>query len=293
MVRAIERIEQDIAGLEAAIGNCAQQLQATYGIYLTYLGQAVRQQLILASYHLCTQGYPQNFLNLSLSRRQQLQQSIRKLGQQAGEELLSLMTLQKEEKEVKELLDKGGVGVAIPWEVQTVENLEAQEGDLDADESLASSVTPGFPDPVALLQWQQYLEKAIQQTLKTVSRDTNRMLQKAKVLPKKLPESILETAATSSEASAEMIPGPPNLLTFILEVENDRQAEETSLTQITAINLRLGEMEFADTKLSSLRKQIREVLAHLHKLGSEYKKIQKERAIAEAEAVWRASWYEE
>ena len=86
---AIEQIEQDIAAIEKAMEAIAAELRSVYTSYLTALGQAVRQQLILASYHLCTQGYPASFLSLSFSQRQQLQQAIRKLGQQAAAELLT------------------------------------------------------------------------------------------------------------------------------------------------------------------------------------------------------------
>ncbi len=82
MARAIEQIEREIAGLEKAISAIAVELQSAYAKYLTTLGQAVRKQLILASYYLCTQGYPENFLSFSLNQRQQLQHAIRKLGQQ-------------------------------------------------------------------------------------------------------------------------------------------------------------------------------------------------------------------
>ncbi|MHC5831391.1 MAG: hypothetical protein ACYT04_89355, partial [Nostoc sp.] len=66
----------------------------------------------------------------------------------------------------------------------------------------------------------------------------------------------------------------------------------SGLTQIMAINLRLGEIEFADVTLSSERRQIRSILVQLNKLGREYQKTHRERAIAEAEAAWRASWFE-
>ncbi|MDP5338264.1 MAG: hypothetical protein NWQ28_06775, partial [Nodularia sp. (in: cyanobacteria)] len=77
MARAIELIERDIAALQEAIRAIAAELHNAYASYLTTLGQAVRKQLILASYHLCTQGYPENFLKLSLNQRQKLQQGIR------------------------------------------------------------------------------------------------------------------------------------------------------------------------------------------------------------------------
>jgi hypothetical protein len=136
------------------------------------------------------------------------------------------------------------------------------------------------------------MEAVIQDTLKKLSHETNVVLQKARILPKKLPERILEVAAAASEASAEVMPGPPNLLNLVIEIENDQDPDESSLTQITAINLRLGEIEFADPAVSSARKQIRSLLVQLSKLGREYEKKHRELSTAEAEAAWRASWFE-
>jgi geranylgeranyl pyrophosphate synthase len=100
MAKAIERIERDILALEEAIQAIAKELQTAYTNYLTALGQTVRKQLILATYHLCTQGYPESFLNLSLHQRQQLQQAIRKLGQQTAEQLQGLIN--RSEQQVAE-----------------------------------------------------------------------------------------------------------------------------------------------------------------------------------------------
>jgi hypothetical protein len=272
MARAIERIERDIAGIKEAIRAIAVELQTAYASYLNTLGLAVRKQLILASYHLCTQGYPENFLNLSLNQRQQLQQAIRKLGQVAGEELLICVKSE---------------------EVGGDEEDEEDEGD-EGDEGLNSPLSPDTSNPIELAKWQQNLEEVTQEILKKLSHDANLLLQKAGVLPKKLPEPILAAAAAAaSEASGEVMPGPPNLLNLVIEIENEQQSEDSGLTQIMAINLRLGEIEFADVTLSSERRQIRSILVQLNKLGREYQKKHRERAIAEAEAAWRASWFED
>ncbi|MGJ5628241.1 hypothetical protein [Nostoc sp. CALU 1950] len=272
MARAIERIERDIAALKEAIRAIAVELQTAYASYLATLGLAVRKQLILASYHLCTQGYPENFLHLSLNQRQQLQQAFRSLGQLAAEQLLTYI---KSEEAVGYEGDMGDVG----------------------DEELNSSLSPLSPDtsnPIELAKWQQNLEEVTQEILKKISHDANLLLQKAGVLPKKLPEPILAAAAAAaSEASAEVMPGPPNLLNLVIEIENEQQSEDSGLTQIMAINLRLGEIEFADVTLSSERRQIRSILVQLNKLGREYQKKHREMAIAEAEAAWRASWFED
>ena len=64
MARAIERIEKDITELKEAIRAIAHELNLAYTKYINTLGSALQKQLILASYYLCTQGYPDEFLNL-------------------------------------------------------------------------------------------------------------------------------------------------------------------------------------------------------------------------------------
>jgi hypothetical protein len=275
MARAIERIERDIAALKEAIRAIALELQTAYASYLNSLGLAVRKQLILASYHLCTQGYPENFLHLSLNQRQQLQQAIRKLGQLAAEDLLTYI------KSEEAGGDEGDEGVT------------SSSSSIFLDTSNSQPLTADTSDPIELAKWQQNLEEVMQEILKKLSRDANLLLQKAGVLSKKLPEPILAAAAAAaSEPSAEVMPGPPNLLNLVIEIENEQQSEDSGLTQIMAINLRLGEIEFADVTLSSERRQIRTTLVKLNKLGREYQKRHQEKAIAEAEAAWRASWFD-
>lgn len=272
----IERIEQDIMAMEAACCQIATQLQSGYVNYLTTLGQSLQQQLILASYHLCTQGYPNNFLKLSLNQRQQLQQAIRKLGKNTAEELLTDIS---DEEEIEDELD--------------------ELDDLDELDNLNEEPSPTFPNlpddphnPVEIAKWQQNLEEMTKQRLKTLSHEVNLLLQKARILPKQLPEPILEAVAAVSEASGDVMPAPPNLLNLVVEIENEQEPEDSSLTQIMAINLRLAEIEFADMTLSSARKQIRTILIQLNKLGREYQKKHHELSIAEAQAAWRASWFE-
>jgi hypothetical protein len=295
MARAIERIERDIAVLQEAIQAIAKELQSAYTSYLAALGQALRKQLILASYHLCTQGYPENFLKLSLTQRQKLQQNLRNLGQQAAQILLShLMT--EENVELTTTVDT----IADAEGTESVEETENPEVTSNISSPIEPSDDPAgetyivdISHPIALARWQQHLETQIQHTLRKVSHEANLSLQTAGILPQKLPEPILEAAAVASEASAEMMPGPPNILNLVIQIEDEQDAEEPSLTQIMTVNLRLGEIEFADSTLATSRKQIRDILGQLNKLGREYQKKQRERSIAEAEAAWRASWYED
>ncbi|MGM3308987.1 hypothetical protein ACSQ6I_23905 [Anabaena sp. WFMT] len=283
MARAIERIEQDMTMLKEAIRAIATELHSSYVSYLTILGAALQKQLILAVYHLCTQGYSDNFLQLSLNQRQQLQQGIRKLGQKAAVQLLDYLKAEES-------------GVAEVEEAEEVEESEESE-EVEKNESNSQSQIPNTKyldpsNPIELVQWHEDIEEAIQDTLKKVSHDANFLIQKAGILPKKLPEPILAAAAAASEASAEVIPGPPNLLNLVIEIGNEEEPEDSSVTQLITINLRLGEIEFADTTLLSGRKQIRNILVQLNKAGREYQKKQRELKISEAEAAWRASWFE-
>ncbi|AFZ02543.1 hypothetical protein [Calothrix sp. PCC 6303] len=351
MARAIERIERDIEALEEKISAIASELEAACTGYLTTLGQAVRQQLILASYHLCTQGYPENFLRLSLNQRQKLQKALRQLGTQTSEQLIDYTkpepesstsitddeeTEEEEEKdddELDESFDELSLSEKIIFNLGSTDSIafaeiaiangespfETEETELSEEKpdvdprikqqvpalpkiSILPKIIPVKPlrfakinpsNPVEVSKWYQSIELAAQYNLKKTSHEANLILQKANLLPQKLPPAILEAATAASENSAEIAPAPPNLLNLVIEVGNKQQSRESGLTKIMAINLRLAEIEFADSNLSSQRRQINEILTGLQKLRREYLKKQRERSIAEAEGAWRASWYED
>jgi hypothetical protein len=288
MARAIERIEKDINELKEAIRAIAHELNLAYVRYINILGSALQKQLILASYYLCTQGYPDEFLNLSLNQRQKLQQGIRKFSQQAAKELISYI-------QPPEITQTEAVVETEEKEKIETENQE-NEGNEEHEENEQQPQALDPSNPIELVEWQQDLEEAIQETLKKVSQAVNILIQKTGVLPKKLPEPILvaaTAAAASSEGSSNMIPSPPNLLNLVIEISDEEDSEDSSLTQIMAIHLRLGEIEFAEATLLAERKGIRNILMQLNKLGREYQKRQRELKIAEAEAAWRASWFED
>lgn len=259
---AIEKIEREITALKQMCGVIALEFHRSYTNYLTVLAQAVRQQAIRASYHLCTQGYPDEFLSLSFNQRQQLQQDIRSLVQKATTQLLAV--------------------VATPVEV---------DSDLPVDESQADAIAIRSAEPEELQAWQYQLEQAIAAVLKTLSRELNHLLQQVEILPKKLPSPLLDAALTS-EVGEMASSTAPHLLNLLIETEN-QESSESNVTQIIAIHLRLAEIEFADTTVRAGRNQIRNLEAKARSLFREYHKKQQERAIAEAEAAWRASWYED
>lgn len=91
MVRPVESIRKDLNALEGATATLAGEFSQIYATYLTVLGQAMRRQVIMATYHLCTQVYPEEFLALAVSDRTRLQQGIQDLGRKAQGWLQQLM----------------------------------------------------------------------------------------------------------------------------------------------------------------------------------------------------------
>lgn len=257
----IEQINRDIAALEETVKAIAIELENAYISYLTALGQGVAKQLMLATYHLCTQGYPKQFISLTMSQRQQLQQDLRKLTQTAAEQLLK--------------------------HAQAEDSFEF---------SFLQEEKKSFSDPVELMKWQFQVENAIANTLKTLSSQTNSLLQSAEILPNNLPLApLLEAATSASDGAPEVTSGSgssPNLLNLLIETDSDNESQESSVTQIIAVHLRLIEIEFADATVRAKRNQIRNISAKLGKLERDYQKKQRERDVAEAEAAWRASWFE-
>ena len=272
MAGAIERIARDLSALEEATRAIASELHTTYAGYLDALGQAVRQQLVLASYHLCTQGYPNEFLNLSFSQRQQLQQSLREIAAMAKQRLLAKLQFPS-------------TSLASPSHGENYRDNNSEEVTLDTEDR-------GKLTPEEIAVWLENLEIAIAKTLQRASRDSNRLLQQAEILPQKIPEPILEAAA-KVEASAESVASPPNLLNLVIEAEDDDERQTSIVTHVYAIHLRLSEIELADPNVMAYRHQIRNLVAKLRGIEREYQKKQRERAIAEAESAWRASWFDD
>lgn len=301
MVGSIERINQDIATLDRTVVAIAEELHSAYQNYLTLLGQAVSQQLILASYHVCTQGYPEQFLQLSYNQRYELQQSLRNLGKQLQNDLLARL----EKPGIPDADEDDRSVEALPPHSDLAE-IDLDESDSEflalASEEMTAGTAESRPTqlmPQHLIRWQQQVEQEIATELRVGSHAANRLMQQAGILPKKLPEPVLEVAAKAE--GAERVGGTPNLLNLLIEAESRQPGEKPeseesgkpTVMHIIAIHLRLAEIEFAAPTVAAARTQVRSLLARLKTLAREYKKKHRERAIAEAQAAWRASWTED
>ena len=260
MARTVEQIERDMAVLQEATDAIASEFHNTYNQYLTALGQAMRQQLIQAIYYLCTQAYPEAFLSLPVDARQKLQQNLLQLARKAQTQLLLHLE---------------------PRPIETAAN---------------SVPTTNLED---IAKWQEQLESAISETLISVSCDINSLLQETGILPNKFPPAVLE-AAVKAEPSAQPVGGRPNIIKLAIEIANDDiempefpTIQNSNVTPIVAIHLRLSEIEFADSTVMALRNKIRNLNAQFTTLRREFQKKQRERTVADAQAAWRACWFEE
>ena len=295
MVGSVERIEQELATLDKATGAIADEFYNAYSSYLAVLGPAVRQQLIFASYHVCTQGYPESFLKLSYSQRQQLQQRLRTLSQQVQEEVLAQLHVPVviDDPDVEPV-----VSLPITDELTALDLLPSTPPSVPVESPAPPPAEPRSLTPVDLARWHEELEHAIVAELKTASHAANRLLQQANILPPKLPEPVLEAAAKADLSDARA--GTPNLLNLLVETggktaekDDDDESPKHSVMHIVAICLRLAEIEFAAPTVTAARSKIRSLFAQLKTLGREYQKKQRERSVAEAQAAWRSTWTED
>ncbi|MDX2229565.1 MAG: hypothetical protein NW220_08000 [Leptolyngbyaceae cyanobacterium bins.349] len=294
---SVERIEQDIATLNQATSDLARELQQGYSEYLKALGQALRQQLVLSGYHVCTQGYPTQFLALSLSQRQQLQQALRDLAKATQAKLLSLL----HHAAVGETTatDDADVLDANALDTNALDANDLDVNALDANAHLPTASPERSLTPMALSQWQEALEAAIAHEFQAVSFKANRLLQQSGVLPNKLPEFLKATSGIDAERIEAI---SQNMLELLVEAQSrDDAADEDDdsmssvemVVQLVAVHLKLTDVEFADGTTTVLRNRLRSLIVRLKQLKHTFHRKERELAIARAEDAWRSSWFDD
>lgn len=295
MTGRLNKLKQDLKNIETEVANLAERMPEKYGIYLDLLGESVYKQAIGAVYYICTRYYGGEFLALSHSNRQKLQEEIKTLGQEAKASLQQLG---------EQSFDRGAFsGVGLPKSAaETVNPPDFLKLFLNKPENLAATGEINNPD--VLLHCCRVLEKNCIEILNHLSRQINQQLQKAYILPPHLPSQIIDMAIQAGE-EGQSLGGGKNMLNILVEAKNPEPEEEKDeddgddhdfssgkVTKVTAIHLRMAELEFADTRLSVERNQIRSLWEQLNRLGKQYHHLRKEYTIAQAEAAWRSSWYD-
>ena len=154
---------------------------------------------------------------------------------------------------------------------------------------VAPKMTPSRPTPKALIRRCERLEKHIHAAVKKATNKTNQLLQTSSILPQKLPDAVLE-AALKSELSSSDSGRSPNVLNLLVETSGSK--EKPKIMQVMAVRLRVEELEFNNPTLTAWRSRIRELSAQLRTFDKTYRKLQREKFVADAEATWRSTWYE-
>ena len=293
MVRNLGQLQQEVAALEETVVDVAVELRHLYEEYLNSLSQAARQQLIVASYQVCTQVYPESFLTLSLKQREKLQKEIRQLGNQLLPQLITALDAEVKETDALELNILEQM-LDLPDEeidqslFELPEQSLPEDKDVTADDESVQATKLPLKDPEKLVRWYEQIERGIEQTLENASKEANSLLHQVQVLPSQLPASIIDVAMEAEETGAS-VSGSPNLLNLLIEAEG---SEKSAIAKITAIRLRRSEIEFSDPALSAQRQPIRKLLEKISQMRQQYRQKKRDCAIAEAEAAWRASWFE-
>ena len=347
MTKSIKQIKQELDDTKSAVAETAVELQDRYRNYLDQLSQSVKQQLILASYQICTEFYPQPFLNLSLSNKQDLQQTLRRIGIDLQPELLSIIEQQELEPEGDELnlmaeliknlpkaktKQKAHEGIDIETEneedspeidleslkadLANIELIEIEALDESENEELKQLIkgdseekieaTPQaspkekiqLDNPKHLLRWYKQIERKIKKNLDQASKKANKQLQDSGVIPDHIPAKIIDVAMQTETGkrgrSNQKLPNAPNILHLTIETETGKKSKiPQNSSQISLLRIRLAEIEFSDPMLNAQRGQIRNLVNKINKLNSKYKANEQQLAVAEAQAAWRSSWYED
>ena len=272
MARALQAIEKDLRALGGQAADLGKQFQQVYEVYLQRLGEVLRRQLALAGYQICTQKYPEAFLQLKLRQQQDLQSALRQLGKAAAEQLNA-------EK------------------ISATDRQQGDASDTDPDDATEADISPEAIPAEYWLSWVQRCEQAIAQVLQRTSVATNELLQKLGILPERLPGGALEVAARARETGT---PNAANLSEIAVELrataKKDKDSEEVDdgeMVTAAIVQLRLGDLELADPTLQGQRRRLQELGRNLGASIAKYRRVTQEQAIAQAELAWRTSWFDE
>jgi hypothetical protein len=265
MARAIEQIERELTQLKERSLLLGKELEDVYRKYFAVLTTAIEKQTTQACYYLCTNDYPEAFLQLSYGQREHLLKSMQRVIKHSNTDLNS-----------KLISPQIAEGQTDP----TAVNLER------------------FATPEELYNWQKEVERSIQKTNQLISHKINLLLHQSRILPTHLPNAILEASAKGGERGENMT-DVPNILSILVEEkdnddedDDDESERRSGIVKLDILYLRLTEIEFVDMVVMSWRKQVNQLASKVANLRREYHNKQKELKIAEAESAWRNSWFD-
>jgi hypothetical protein len=284
MPKSFQQIRQDLKVFEEKTKELALELNQLYSNYLKILSNSAQQQLILACYHICTQIYPEQFLKLSFSKRETLQNNLRQLCQEIQYKI-----------EFYSEPSSSVLQATVKEQIVLLSEVEEPSSKIDDSEVDPESQVLQIENPEELVNWCKTIEQSINDTLESLSKKANNYLQQAQIIPPNLPSQLLEMAfkAEEGEVSAGRTPNIINLLVETnRETKEKEEKSESEIIRFSAIQLQLSEIVFANATLSLKRKEIRKGLEKIKKIHQSYRQAQQEYARVEAETAWRSSWHE-
>lgn len=303
--------------LEQQSARMAERFHAVYEQFLTALGVALEQQLIQACFQICTQMQPDHFVALDETAQQELLRVLRALAQdsraQCDFEPLLELARQSAREESREEAQASETEVQAESELAETPGAADGEGDrpvappADADDSDTHpdadpedlSVEMPEPDltflmptppahPAAIHAWRQALDRAVETLLKQVSRQTNVVLDQARVLRNPLPLAVLQAAMLSGQG--ETAQAPANILRLVLHAGTEEEEGEAESVQVIAVQLRLGDLLLASPSLTEAHAQVRSLHKPLRQLGHIVRQAERRRSVQQAELQWRLAW---
>lgn len=155
-----------------------------------------------------------------------------------------------------------------------------------------------WSNPEHLILWHKQIERGIKRTLSNASRRVNKQLQSAQIIPGRLPSKVIDIAMqaemTKGMKSNSGQPQVAHVMQIAIESDKSKKSKSSKKQlQVSLLNLRLAEVEFSNPLLNAKRGQIRKLISQIKQQRSQYQEISQDLAIIEAEAAWRASWYED
>ena len=324
MTKSIQQVKQELKNLESTVADAAIELEELHRDYLNLLSQSLKQQLISACYQICTQLYPQSFIDLSLNDKQNLQQNLRQIAIELESDLLEIIEQKELEPEpfdlnlMAELIknlpkpnqslekkDDNTAQINLELVKAELENIEFIEIDAEEEESLdpesddeeSPKEKVNFKNPEHLILWYKQIERNIKKILDSGSRKINKYFQESRVISDRIPSKVIDIAMQADPSkgmSNAKQPRIPHVLHLALESDGSKKKKSSKdLIEISLLRLRLAELEFHSPLLNAKRGQIRNLMVKIKKLNHRYRSIKQETAVLEAQAAWRASWYED
>lgn len=396
MTGLVEQLTQKLASLDRQTDELKAKLDLTYDSYLHVLERVLRQQVLLACYHICTEGYPEDFVKLSMTQRYDLQKHIKTIAKDSGSALTTLLTdppsspvqpssffsmppdglradndasdgetftmgldpsvlsqfsagfsisrveaigeiFEDDDDEIDDESDEDSDEVDESDDDESDDEPTGRRSMTEADASelqailaqVAAAITSKEPKtPVdRVLSWQDGIERTIQDKLCQAAYQINQALKNAQLIPTKVPDRALEAASRADGDGATDIPHVIQMLVELGRVESKSDTSENAsdddesagesknsrstdsstnipadrkqrssmqriptLTHVTALQIRLSEVEFHDPLLMRWRRSLREHTLELQSLTREYRKYQRKRSVAEAQVAWRSTW---